>query len=124
MDLSCNIIGDAGVMQLARELPKCVSVKVLNLASNGIGHGGAFSVARILHKCPHLGILDLNNNRLGDAGAFFLTFGLKQPCTSLHRLDLSMNNISTHRQKMLTQDVLSQYPNLPMDKLILRRPTS
>lgn len=120
--LSRNRIGDGGAMTLAPELPKCASLEHLNLAWNCIGHDGAFSLARILDECPPLRILDLNGNCLGDAGAFFLTFALKQPCTSLDRLDLSANNITTHRQKMLTQHVPCKYPNLPMHNLILRRP--
>ena len=66
LDLNANDIGDAGVEALA-ESPNFSRLRMLNLNSNRIGSAGARSLAASRHIAS-LTVLDLGNNAVGEDG--------------------------------------------------------
>lgn len=124
LNLQDNVIGPYGAVELAPKLPLCASLEKVDLSYNLIGYTGACSFARILHECSCLRKFDLSRNGFGDTGAELFTFASNKQCMSLNRLDLSVNNISLTRQKILADNVLPRCPNLHIENLVLRGPTS
>ena len=90
LDLSGNVIQDAGTESLSEAL-RCCKLQRLSLASNCMGPSGALAVAGVLkHVYKSLDTLDLSYNRLGDVGAVCLAGGLKH-CSCLKQLHLNSN---------------------------------
>lgn len=86
LNISCNQLGDDGVIALMNYLPDCV--QVLNLSSNNIGHFGAAAISKTLNK-KIITELYLNNNNIGNIGACLIGDSLG----NLEKLSLSQNNI-------------------------------
>ena len=68
LDLSANVLGPAGAVEVARSLSANTSVTTLNLAENGMGDVGAAAVAAMLGANATLAALDIRHNALSSSG--------------------------------------------------------
>ena len=93
LDLSWNIIGDAGAAAIAKSLIQNKSLRSLDLSKNNISDKGVVELAKMLLDNTTLTHLDLSSNIIGDAGAAAIAKSLIQN-KSFTSLDLSKNKIS------------------------------
>ncbi|KAJ3154805.1 T-complex-associated testis-expressed protein 1 [Geranomyces variabilis] len=101
LDLSHNLIADAGAHALATALASpATSLTHLTLSSNRIGQPGATFLATALASNAKLTHLRLRMNHLSDRGGLALFTALREN-TTLQALDVSCNQMST-----LTVDAL------------------
>ena len=86
---------DADAFKLALVLPMCSAVTELNLSCNLIGDRGALDLAESLGALPVLEVLNLSSNQIGDPGASRLAGALTDGAlqTSLKKLLLDNNSI-------------------------------
>jgi len=89
LDLYDNQIGAAGAIELAKHLLG-THVETLNLGSNSIGAAGAIELAKHLLG-THVQTLNLGGNQIGAAGTIELAKHLKD--THVHTLNLRHNQI-------------------------------
>eukprot|EP00961_Rhodomonas_salina_P092681 1247284-Rhodomonas_salina.1 len=102
LDLSGNMLGDAGAGRLAGVLGECKGLAHLDLRQNMLGAEGAEKLAGALGECKELACLVLSGNRIGDAGGEGLAEALQQ-CKALAHLDLSGNRIGDDGGEMLAE---------------------
>ena len=104
LDLSCNRLGDVGIVGLVGGLKHCSCLKqlhaiatcnqlaTLNLSDNEIGDSGALCLGKYLKDCNCLHTLRLNNNLISGCGAVGVAEGVKH-CKYLHTLEIGWNCI-------------------------------
>jgi len=80
LDLSSNVIGEAGARAVAEALRHVPQLSVLNLSNNTIGDAGARAVAEALYHVPQLRTLNL----IGDAGKAAVRAAALRTYTSLY----------------------------------------
>lgn len=99
LNLSDNWLEDAGATHIARVLPANRTLVSLHLGDNRIGHEGARAVCAALADSP-LCELSLRGNGLDDRAAEPLCDAIRRS-TSLAKLDVSYNRLSTRAGKLL-----------------------
>jgi Ran GTPase-activating protein (RanGAP) involved in mRNA processing and transport len=91
LDLSKNMLGDEGAIELAKCLGDLVGLRRLNLGGkNNIGGDGCRVLAAKFARIPSLEELLLPNNHMGETGGDFLSRSL-HAMTALQVLDLTSN---------------------------------
>lgn len=107
LDASWNRIGAHGAAALASSLttPGC-GVAVLRLECNDLGDAGAAAIAEALPRCPTLRALDVAANRIGSAGGIRLASAL--PRCNLERLELGRNFLGPRGASALADALLLQ----------------
>ncbi|KAF3688115.1 NLR family CARD domain-containing protein 3 CARD15-like protein Caterpiller protein 16.2 [Channa argus] len=97
LDLGGNVLGDAGVIEIAALLkdPNC-KVATLRLAGCRFTESGCAALASSLKSNPaHLRVLDLTRNFFKDAGVENLSDFLAEPLCQLKTLNLQMCSLTT-----------------------------
>ncbi|GBG32330.1 PolyA RNA polymerase protein 1 [Hondaea fermentalgiana] len=92
LDLTSNMISDAGADALAQTLTAPTAITHLSLAFNLIRDPGVISIARMLSVNTCLRVISLEDNRIGTQGATALAVALERNST-LQELVLSANCI-------------------------------
>jgi hypothetical protein len=87
LDLSQWKLQAVDAFRLARQLPSCTALVVLDLSDNSIGDEGAASVAAALPSCKKLVALDLSMNKIKAQGAARVAAALPS-CKKLELLKL------------------------------------
>uniref|UniRef100_A0A7S0AYJ7 Uncharacterized protein n=1 Tax=Pyrodinium bahamense TaxID=73915 RepID=A0A7S0AYJ7_9DINO len=113
LDLCGNCIGDDGVIELAKALPKCRSLEQLLLGTNRIADAGAEALADAVPQCKRLERLVLASNDVGDRGAALLAKALPA-CSMLTVLSLSGNRLSDNAAECFAEAM----PSTPRLKLL------
>ncbi|XP_066024140.1 NLR family CARD domain-containing protein 3-like isoform X2 [Pocillopora verrucosa] len=93
LDLSCNVISDAGATCIAEAIKVNKTLTNLDLRYNGISAAGATCIAEAIKVNKTLTNLYLQNNRISDAGATCIAEAIKVNKT-LTNLYLQNNRIS------------------------------
>jgi len=95
LDLSYNLITDAGIDSLCIDLlgRKSVSLQNLVLRGNSIGPRGCDKLCQTLRKCPNLLGLDISQNPLGRVGGLMLVEFLQgsEQLLELHLADTEID---------------------------------
>ena len=95
ISIANNALGPLGCAALARALPVCTKLSVLDLRGNCLGDDGATALAQVLAQCKSLEVLRLHNNQIGDRGAIALAQALGDNSNrALRELGLSGNLIT------------------------------
>lgn len=103
LDLSKNMLGDEGALELAVVLGQLRGLRRLDLGGkNNIGGDGCRALAASFARLPALEELLLPNNHMGETGCDYLTKGLKD-MTALQVLDLTGNHIVIQGPKAGTE---------------------
>ncbi|XP_057356976.1 NACHT, LRR and PYD domains-containing protein 1 isoform X3 [Manis pentadactyla] len=102
LELSFNMLTDAGVKHLCMELrkPGC-KLQQLLLVSCCLTSSCCQDLASVLSASPSLTELDLQQNDLGDLGARLLCQGLRDPACQLTLLQLDQTQLSEEVTEML-----------------------
>ena len=82
-----------GAMAIANSLSG--NIHKLNISNNSISSSGANSIADALNHCTHLEELNISGNCVGNDGTCALAISLCNFQQSLHKLDISNNNIGS-----------------------------
>ena len=99
-------IGEEGAFALSLVLPSCRALHSLNLTGNCIGNGGAVALAKALEQCSRIDFLSLGCCNVGDEGAVALAAALPV-YPSLREIYLSRNHISDIGAKAIVKSVLA-----------------
>lgn len=107
LDFSWNRLGMQGASALASSLPMpgC-GISVLRLECNDLSDAGAGVIADVLPKCPSLRALDLAANRIGALGGISLAAGLAR--SNLERLELGRNFLGPRGVAPLVDALVAQ----------------
>lgn len=92
IDLSYNMLSDAGAITLSRLLKPALELKILNLQSNNIGSEGTEAMCVALKDHQSLQYINLNGNSIRTRGAISLV-ELLFNCVNILELDLGNNYI-------------------------------
>jgi len=86
-------IGPEGAGLLAKVLPTCEGLEVLDVSYNGLGKDGMTLLAKALPRCPRLRVLRVGHAQCGNDAGVPVAEALPA-CTRLEELDLSSNGFS------------------------------
>lgn len=102
LELSCNVLEDAGAKHLCQGLrqPSCVLQRLL-LVSCGLTSGFCQDLASVLSAGSRLTELDLQQNELGNLGVKLLCEGLRRPTCQLMLLWLDQTQLNEEVTEML-----------------------
>ena len=102
LNLSCNNIGDEGVISIANALSHNPNLTFFDLSTNNFGNEGIIKIGNALSQCPNLTNLNLSYNKFGDEGATNIANALYiSQYSKLTHLDLSNNNIGVEGSKSI-----------------------
>jgi len=95
VDLDSNALGDEAATLIAEALPSCATLRELSLGDNEISSAGCHMLAAALCYCPTLRCLRLDANEIGDDGGTYLAGALMQ-CNleELYILDCGLGVVS------------------------------
>jgi len=117
LNISCNNIGNEGIIALGSLLSNMSSLKELNMHSIPRHHGWLLFFNALQDSNLNLGKLFLGNNNIDDEGIQLL-IRLVSSMTSLKRLDLGMNRLITPTGWQAFTGYL-QRPNIALEDLDL-----
>ena len=108
LGLSCNDLGESGILEISQALKVNSTLKVLFLSLNDIGVNGAKSLAVALCHNHTLEHLNISNNKIMDDGmiaiseCFKIIGGNKLKLSCIKSLDVSANCLTSHSRTAVT----------------------
>ena len=92
INLSCQSLGNRA-LPILQTLPCCPRMQSIRLYASDVGDAGAACLAHVLPHCPRMREIDLRWNGIGDAGMSALA-NVVPYCGTLARLHLTHNHAS------------------------------